>query len=124
MSLQTLFNEMALQWQKERSQSQMTLGQMIDYLKTLDPNTEIQGFCSPHSYRGYYQDLAFEPIETEKVSVLLELCYDALGEEYEGYKGGEFIMHKNTPIWIASYGCCGKKIIGYKNGKLELEEDA
>lgn len=39
-----------------------TLGEIIAYLKTFPPDRVIaNGFTHAHSYRGYYEDLAFEP---------------------------------------------------------------
>ena len=58
--LQAMLNGMSAQWQRERAETQMTLGKMIDILETMDANTQIDGIDHPHSYRGYYDDLAFE----------------------------------------------------------------
>ena len=57
------------------------------------------------SYRGYYSDLAFEP-DGEEITVgeFLKVCENALDTTYEGYKGGDFLMGSNTPLWISSYG--------------------
>ena len=40
----------------------MTLGELIAALEKLNPELEVPlGFGEPHSYRGDYYDLAFEP---------------------------------------------------------------
>lgn len=72
------------------------------------------------SYRGYYSDLSFEPSEevrsVEDVVKMLET--KCLGKEFTGYKGGEYFMDENTPIWIAEYGNCGVRIMKL-NGEQE-----
>jgi hypothetical protein len=60
MNLQAMIDGMSAGWQKERAESQMTLGKLIDKLDSLPPETKLEGFGEPHSYRGYYSDLAFE----------------------------------------------------------------
>jgi hypothetical protein len=64
------------------------------------------------SYRGYYSDLAFEPSESgETVASLLNRCQAAMGEVFQGYKGGDYVMGRNTPLWIANYGSCGPRLM-------------
>lgn len=103
----------------------MTLGKLIDALASIPPDKEIDGFGDQHSYRGYYSDLAFE-LTGEKMpaSKGLELAWACMGETFEGYKGGEYVMHRDTPIWIANYGRSGKKMMAInEDGTLELAED-
>ena len=125
MSIQLEINALSEQWRKERSQTQMTLGKLIDQLSSMRDKDYIQGFGSPHSYRGYYSDLAFEPSDNEiSVFSALEICKSAMGEVFEGYKGCEFQMGRNTPIWMANYGRTGMKIVSLsEDGKFELKED-
>jgi hypothetical protein len=92
---------------------QLNLGELIDLLKQIerDDLTSVEfDFCgiAPgrlHSYRGYYEQLAIEP---DNIYVLLDpFIADleiAVGQTYEGYKGGDFTMHRDTPVWISSYG--------------------
>ena len=35
----------------------------------------------------------------------IELCY---GEEFEGYKGGQYVFHANTDVWQSEYGSCSQ----------------
>lgn len=50
----------------------MYLGDLIDRLKAEDPNKGVPlGFKNPHSYRGYYDCLAFEPAENVTVASML-----------------------------------------------------
>lgn len=93
----------------------MRLGQFIDALKKCDQDKEIYFdfyWFVPHglrSYRGYYDHLAFGfsgDVESVKVSEVLKLSQDALEKTFEGYKGGDFTMTENTPLWVGNYGEC------------------
>jgi hypothetical protein len=124
MDMQAMIDGMSVRWQAERAGEQMTLGGLIGRLEELS-DTEVDAFSGPQSYRGYYCDLAFEKVEG-KISAadLLTMCKGAMGEVYQGYKGGEYQMGRNTPVWIASYGCCGQRILGIRDdGTLELADD-
>ena len=123
-NMQALLDGMSAEWQRERAASQMTLGKLIERLEALPPETMVKGIREPHSYRGYYSDLAFEVGDNIAAKDALALCRGAMGEVLQGYKGGDFQMGRNTPVWIASYGCCGQKIMGIRDdGTLELAED-
>lgn len=100
-------------FRKERSLSQMTLGALINILKYLPKNSKIENICNPHSYRGYYSDLSFEKIDGTRTvdSLLNELQEKCLNKIFKGYKGGDFCMREDAPLWIAEYGNCGQKII-------------
>lgn len=85
----------------------MNLGDLIARLEHEDPDAVLQdGFRNPHSYRGYYDQLAFEPAPNVRVADLLAEARFALNRAFTGYKGGEFVMRANTPVNIALYGCC------------------
>jgi hypothetical protein len=123
MNLQAMMDGMSAQWQKERAESQMTLGKLIERLESLPPETMLD-LAEPHSYRGYYSDLAFEKGDEITAAAALTMCRAAMGEVFQGYKGGDFQMGRNTPVWRASYGCCGQKIMGVRDdGTLELADD-
>ena len=111
--------------QKVRATEQMTLGSLIDVLESMPEDNEIDGIGEPHSYRGYYCDLAFEKMPNKTTAgELLAVCKDAMGEVFEGYKGGDYMMGRNTPIWIACYGCCGDKIMALgDDGSFETAND-
>lgn len=68
------------------------------------------GFRKPHSYRGYYEDLAFEPAPNVCVGDMLSDAKASLGMKFCGYKGGEYEMNSHTECWLAEYGRCGEKI--------------
>lgn len=88
-----------------------TLGQLIETLKEL-PQDKIaaDGIGRPHSYRGYYDELAFEPVQNVSVADMLAAAKDALGATYRGYKGGTYKMGEWTPVWLAHYGECGEQL--------------
>lgn len=89
----------------------MTLGELIKFLETEDQEQIIPlGFNNPHSYRGSYNELAFEPAKNITVKEMLECAKEALGNSYFGYKGGKFKMEEYTDIYLAIYGCCGEQI--------------
>jgi hypothetical protein len=103
-----------------RANYHLTLGALIEELGKLpdDKPVVFSTGGSPYqagSYRGYYSDLAFDST-TEPVTVaqFRAVCQSALGASFEGYKGGDFVMAENTPLWHASYGWCGPAIIGIK----------
>jgi hypothetical protein len=96
----------------QRAETQMTLGDLIAKLETLPSDTQVANLCNPDSYRGYYSDLYFECAEgTRPSSELLAECKAAMGKVFIGYKGGEFMMGAATPLWIATYGNCGMKLM-------------
>lgn len=117
MNLQALIDAMNDSSQKERSKYHLTLGQLIKILESLPEHFPIKFNddtypSNPHSYRGYYSDLAFEPDSKEIIAKdFLKLCQESLGEIFTGYKGGDFIMNADTPLWKADEGCCGGEAI-------------
>ena len=89
----------------------MTLGELIERLEAADPDRIVRvGFSNPHSYRGHYVELAFEPAENVTVASMLEAARSALGSTYEGWKGGDFTMHEYTDVWLAIEGRTGEGI--------------
>lgn len=91
----------------------MILRELIEYLEKEDQNKIVtMGFSNPHSYRGIYRELAFEPTINIAVSDMLKAAKSAMGETYTGYKGGDFTMNEYTNVHLAEYGNCGEEI-GY-----------
>lgn len=111
--LQALVDGMSQQWQKERATTQLTLGQLIAQLQALPPHMPVAPLEAPHSYRGYYCDLAFEVRgeASRPAGELLAECRQAMGRVFTGYKGGDFMMGANTPLWIAEYGSSGERLL-------------
>lgn len=125
MNLQAMMDGMSAQWQRERAETQMTLGKMIEKLETLPPDLMMFGLGHLHSYRGYYSDLSFAPLPDKvAVSNVLAECRAAMGQVFTGYKGGIFVMGALTPMWLASYGSTGLRIMAlHDDGSLALASD-
>jgi hypothetical protein len=91
----------------------LDLEDLILALKHEDPNKQVKyGFGNPHSYRGYYEQLAFEPMQNTTVGEMLAAAESALGKEFEGYKGGTYLMKEYTDCWIAYEGTSQGETLG------------
>ncbi|MDC0644040.1 hypothetical protein OAP32_00520 [Crocinitomicaceae bacterium] len=123
--IQSYINGLSAGWRDGRSNTQMTLGKLIVVLEEMDPDTIIQGLGELDSYRGYYSDLAFDPVnDMVKASDLLAQCKAALGATFTGYKGGEFYMDESTPLFIAPYGSCGPRLMSMElDGTYHSQEE-
>ena len=100
-------------------QSHMTLGQLSRAIKQTPEEYKI---CigSPHSYRGHYNHIALEPLETDCTVGELDKALDKAlsGRVFQGYKGGDYVMSDDTPVWVAKYGEPGDVLTG-----LHVRED-
>lgn len=125
MNMQALIDGMSAQWQRERAQTQITLGKLISELEALPIGAMVANLQSPHSYRGYYSDLSFEMGEGSRhAEDLLKSCRSAMGKVFVGYKGGNYVMGALTPVWVANYGCTGDRLIGLNDdGSFETAPD-
>lgn len=88
------------------------LGELIEWLKK-QPKSKIvnNGFSSPHTDRGSYEELAFHPEEESKISDMLKHAKSAINKYFPGWKGGSFKkMNKYTDVLIGEYGHCGENI--------------
>ena len=89
------------------------LQDLIEFLESQPADKVVRfGFGSPMSYRGYYEDLAFDPAENVTIGSMLAHAKSALGQTFQGYKGGDYTMHEYTDCWIAEYGRSGGDKIG------------
>jgi hypothetical protein len=89
----------------------MYLLNLIEFLQARDPVKEVKlGFGRPHSYRGHYEELAFEPARNTTVGAMLKAAQSANGRTFEGYKGGDFTMGDYTECWLSHYGETGEGI--------------
>lgn len=117
-NMQKIIDALSATTRRSRSYYHITLGKAIDLLENIPAEWPVrfdwtkQGPADPHSYCGYYEDLAFE-CSPEIVSVgdFLRLCKDTLGRTFTGYKGGDFVMSADTPLWAAQYGLSGGRPI-------------
>lgn len=99
---------------------QLTLGQLLEKLEAIEPKHYRVVFAfgglipgNFSSYRGDYShaSLDFELLYrnwdyTPCVSVhdMIKKVKDTIGSIKCGWKGGEFGMHEDTPIWVALHG--------------------
>lgn len=81
----------------------MNLGELISILEGLPADAKV-GLSNPHSYRGYYEQLAFEPCEPRPVADVLTDARACVGAVFEAYKGGEYRMGLKTIVNCAKYG--------------------
>lgn len=127
MDIQGMLNAISEANRRTRTGYHLTLGALIAELEKAAPDAPVT-FSNggapgdPHSYRGYYSDLSFSSVGATTVGDLLATCRSALDTTFEGYKGGDFLMGADTPLWSAAYGCCGDAIIAAApaNGGLML----
>lgn len=100
---------------------QMTLGTFISALERCKPDSYIVfdwGGLHPgamRSYRGYYDHLAIDPTtgDYRLVRQMLEHAKSVLGTTMEGYKGGNYVMGGDTPLWVAVWGDTGAtRVVG------------
>lgn len=93
----------------------MNVQSIIDYLeeyKTENGDCIVaNGWYNSDSYRGYYQELAVEPADFPvTIETLINTLRDSIGETFQGYKGGEYMMEEDSTVFYASYGCTGPEI--------------
>jgi len=127
-------NAIAAGRQKTLSNSdQLTLGELLLKLKPIvekqldkkdDDIASVEydfGTAIPtnfSSWRGSYSEIAlgYELIGYDnyekhfgnvKVTNFIKMVEEAIGQTYTGWKGGEFTMNKNTPVWVANPGNSG-----------------
>lgn len=94
----------------------MKLGDLIRHLEGCKPEASVYfDFCDTiptgiGSYRGYYDQLALGwriceyGAEPPKVADVLKWLREACGATFTGYKGGEYVMDRQTQVWVANYG--------------------
>jgi hypothetical protein len=91
----------------------LTLGDIIERLEREDPLRVLPvGFTNPHSFRGDYCDLAFEPAQNIRVEDVLDAARSAVGATYEGWKGGSYTMTEHSRCWISYEGESSDNAIG------------
>lgn len=133
-------HEMVKAARAERFQNspQLSLGQLIEQLETVQNksvNVEYDfGTAIPTrlaSWRGIYAELALgyrlsgydnrEQSTPVTVKSLLKELKEAIGYTYEGWKGGDYTMDENTPIWIANPGNSGNTaVVGILDKEYEV----
>lgn len=123
---------------------QLSLGELIAEIEkcgVLKDNGEDKEVCYDFgtaiptkldSYRGSYDELALgykltgydndaEHLTEIKAKDLLNHLKEAIGKEYTGWKGGNYTMSKDTPVWVANSGNAGSTaIVGILNDGWRL----
>lgn len=118
MDLQKMIDAMGRISSQERSNYHLRLGDLVAALEAeTDEFPVVYDFdeaspSAPESYRGYYSDLSFPPSPAPMtVGELLKEAKDAIGHTFEGYKGGDFEMDTDTPLWASPYGSSNGRAI-------------
>ncbi|MDE0650013.1 MAG: hypothetical protein OXI12_06670 [Gammaproteobacteria bacterium] len=120
---QAVFDAMSGQHREVRSRYHLTLGQLTARCRDTpnptalvvvvgaDVTDGVHTLGGTHSYRGFYSDLAFTPVEITddnradcNVRRLLGLCLASTGVTFQGWKGGDYIMDTDTALWLAHDG--------------------
>lgn len=119
--------------QRFDSSDQLTLGQLIDKIRLIIYN-DLANNSSKHeaivkynfggmfpnnidSWRGSYDELAlnfvdfYESEDRLTAAKFIELLEASVGKTFGGYKGGEFVMSRDTPIWMANHGHDGNTAV-------------
>lgn len=90
----------------------MTLGELISALEALPPDQMLAwGIEHPHSYRGFYNDVAFERRAPQTAGEAAAVARSALGQTYQGWKGGDYTMHEYGDVYCAVQGSTGSPIV-------------
>ena len=105
---------------KHRAEYQMTLGSLIKALRKERTGLPViissvyHGYedrypANPHSYHGYSEDLAFEPLDTPiTVAEFLTMCESII--KHSSFQiGNAFTI--NSPVWISKQDTASKNAI-------------
>jgi hypothetical protein len=90
----------------------ISIGGLIALLEQRPRDESVRfgfGYFAPDSigsYRGFYDHLAIGYDEGKEATVadLVAKLKEAIGKEFDGYKGGTYRMRADTPVWAANYG--------------------
>jgi len=97
---------------KTASENFLTIGELVDLLRGFDQESHITGVVAEgDSYRGSYDYFYLETFqydggneETTVGELLNYLEEEVLGHVFTGYKGGDYTMVADTPIFLSTYG--------------------
>ncbi len=90
----------------------MNLGTWIEELSAHDRTLPIKFDDGTHpgklrSWRGMYERLSLDTgHEHTNVGALLDDAVRAVGATFTGYKGGDYVMHVDTPVYADEWGRC------------------
>ncbi len=104
-----------------KTSPQLTLGELILKLEAVtkkELNVYFDFECARpthlNSWRGSYDELALSFMfegDVLTVEKLLTILKGAVGKTYIGYKGGDYVMGKTTPVWVSNYGNSGNTAV-------------
>ncbi len=90
----------------------LKLGELIDALEHAERDSRLYfDFCDMgcsglSSYRGFYEDLALivEPDHESRLCTaeLLRELKATVGRRLTGWKGGDYLMTRETAVWVVS----------------------
>ncbi|MHA2181075.1 MAG: hypothetical protein ACXAAH_06610 [Promethearchaeota archaeon] len=106
-----------------KDNEQFSLGQLITECENIskdhddeEEDLKVQydfGYFQPDSidsWRGSYDELALSYVDGIDINVksldlkkFIEILKEADGKTYMGYKGGDFTMNRETPVWVDNY---------------------
>lgn len=84
----------------------MDLGDIIEALTPVvaeRPDATVRHGFDPKSagsWRGSYSELSFYSAKNVLLADMLNALINAIGETYEGYKGGMFTMHESCDVYM------------------------
>lgn len=125
------------------SSPQLTLGELLALLKDIptewgsdrEPVTIDFDFGTAYptgfsSWRGSYSEIAInyalsgydaEQFAHTDLKDFINWLEDAIGSTYTGWKGGDFIMTADTPVWVANDGNVGNTgVVGIRNDNYNV----
>jgi hypothetical protein len=130
-------NKSVLTWKISDTRFKRFLFQLALSAPTTSDN--VSGYPTGlSSWRGSYAELALNfsfvgygmpgYIKTDgpdlkelTVTEFLAILKSAIGKTYTGWKGGDFVMGKNTPIWVANDGNSGNTaVIGVRDDEYAI----
>lgn len=92
----------------------MTLGDVIDYLRAAPWGSMVSGLSlDADSYRGYYERIAIDRGDWARADSLADYLDEKVGKTMTGYKGGEYLITKQTLVHVAAYGFTGPMLVGF-----------
>jgi hypothetical protein len=127
---QNLIEEAMERSKATREAAGLSLGQLAAALQAFPAKCGVYidgpvdlGPTKLSSYRGYYEDLAIEcecGAGMNLEGFLAQLALALGGQVFEGYKGGDFVMHDGSAVWVSNWGDCSRsRVVG-----VRVEHDA
>jgi len=80
---------------------------------------QTEGFGAYNTGDSYKQKSIGK--ENPTVAEWIEVLKEAVGKTFVGYKGDDFLMGRNTPVWLAERGESSFKIDTKKNGEEDYK---